>query len=70
MSLEGLSLQPIEPAGRPTSASGPAKFQIDTRSKVDRRKGGDRRQTVRFEEDRRKGDRRAKANPWDHGADL
>ncbi|MFZ6050189.1 hypothetical protein ACFW0H_29220 [Pseudomonas sp. CR3202] len=63
--LEGLGLQPTEPNDSPRPKAGPAKFKIDTREGGDRRKSPDRRQMIRFEEDRRKGDRRASSDPWD-----
>ena len=47
---------------------GKAKFQIDSRSakKGDQRQLGDRRKSIRFEDDRRSGiDRRASAEKWD-----
>lgn len=70
LNLESLSLEPIEPAEATPSSRGPAKFQIDTRVAGDRRKSDDRRQTIRFEKDRRQGDRRAKSDPWDRRVDL
>ncbi len=70
LNLDELSLEPIEPEGTSPS-QGPAKFKVDTRSGSDRRKSGERRQTVRFEADRRQGDRRAKgSDPWDQSTDL
>lgn len=68
------SLEPEPPASQAQAATKPkAQFQIDTRdkSKGDRRQNGERRQTVRFEADRRSGeDRRPKANGWDLGVDI
>ena len=60
-------LQPTKPNESPRPKAAPAKFQIDTRGCGDRRKSPDRRQMIRFEEDRRKGDRRASRSPWDNG---
>lgn len=68
------SLEPESQAPQARTATRPkAQFQIDTRDKSrgDRRKNGERRQTVRFEADRRSGeDRRPKANGWDLGVDI
>lgn len=65
------SLEPIEPTGAAPSSRGKAVFQIDTRDGGDRRTCADRRQTVRFEQDRRKGSRRGKSSdPWDQSVDL
>jgi hypothetical protein len=64
------SLEPQEPAKAPRPR---AHFQIDTRdkSKGDRRKNGERRQTIRFEQDRRSGDdRRPRDSGWEPGNDL
>ena len=69
--LDGLSLEPIAPNAAAPSSRGKAVFKIDTRGGGDRRKGVDRRQTVRFEKDRRQVDRRAKgSDPWSNSADL
>ncbi|WP_370601106.1 hypothetical protein [Pseudomonas nitroreducens] len=68
LNLDELSLVPLEPDEAPPSASAaPAKpkFMVDTRHGKDRRSGTDRRQSIRFEVDRRKGDRRAgSGDPW------
>lgn len=68
MKLEDLSLEPQEPAAPEPETKGPAKFAIDTRHVTDRRSGSDRRQSIRFEADRRQGDRRAKRGPWENGS--
>ncbi|MDT4837066.1 hypothetical protein FQZ97_707880 [compost metagenome] len=68
--LQELGLQPTKPNESPRPKAAPAKFQIDTRGRGDRRQSADRRQMIRFEEDRRKGDRRASSNPWDNGINL
>lgn len=68
--LDELSLEPVEPVEAGPPARSPTKFQIDTRGGGDRRKSGERRQTIRFEKDRRQGDRRAKSAPWDRGVDI
>lgn len=69
---EELSLEPLEDGSAPPKApKTPAKFQIDTRGKSERRVQADRRDAVRFEEDRRRGkDRRNGANPWQPGVDI
>ncbi|MFC5694217.1 hypothetical protein ACFPU0_01435 [Pseudomonas sp. GCM10022186] len=68
--LEALGLQPTEQEEGPRPKAAPAKFRIDTRGGGDRRKSPDRRQMIRFEDDRRKGDRRANGNPWDNRVNL
>lgn len=70
--VEELSLEPLEGASAPpTTPKAPAKFQIDTRGKSERRVQADRRDAVRFEEDRRQHkDRRNGANPWQPGVDI
>lgn len=69
--LDKLSLKPIDPSEPTPSARGKAKFQIETRSGGDRRKMGDRRETIRFEQDRRQRDRRCtSSDPWDQSVDL
>ncbi|WP_271411499.1 hypothetical protein [Pseudomonas sp. Q1-7] len=71
LNLDELGLEPIDGPGAKPSAQGKAKFQIDTRGGGDRRKAGERRQSIRFEEDRRKGSRRGKSSdPWEQSADL
>jgi len=68
-SLEELSLEPLEEQS--PAPKMPAKFQIDTRSKAERRTRPDRRDTIRFQEDRRSGkDRRAGVIPWAPGTDI
>ena len=69
--LDGLSLQPLESDQEETSVepeqpkSTKAQFKLDTRGKSDRRISADRRQTVRFEKDRRSGvDRRPQPKGW------
>ncbi|MDH4565720.1 hypothetical protein E8E95_03415 [Pseudomonas sp. BN414] len=67
--LDKLSMKPIDPSE--PSARGKAKFQIETRQGGDRRKTGDRRETIRFEEDRRQVNRRGKSSdPWDQSIDF
>ncbi|MGH8355263.1 MAG: hypothetical protein ACRERY_17315 [Pseudomonas sp.] len=69
LSLDELSLEPLEEQSAPPKT--PAKFQIDTRSKAERRVRPDRRSTIRFQEDRRAGkDRRAGVTPWAPGTDI
>ena len=66
LNLDSLSLEPIEPSphgGAPIT--GRATFNTDARgSRIDRRKGGDRRQTLRFEPDRRSGKDRRPQTGW------
>ncbi len=75
-SLDDLELEPLEEsldsASDVSSQSassgevGKAKFNIDKRSNEDRRESGDRRASIRFEEERRKGlDRRSSSANWD-----
>jgi len=73
LNIDELSLVPMEPATPPVAAM-PAKpkarFQIDTRH-GERRCSADRRQTIRFEDDRRKGDRRGGGvDPWAKTVDF
>lgn len=69
--LDKLSMKPIDPSEPTPSTRGKAKFQIDTRNGSDRRKLGDRRETIRFEEDRRQVNRRGKSSdPWDQSIDF
>ena len=68
------SLEPLEPLGSggdSTPSKSKSVFRIDTRSGNDRRKSGDRRQTIRFEQDRRQGARRRESHdPWDENRDF
>ncbi|WP_152222113.1 hypothetical protein [Pseudomonas sp. SCB32] len=62
LNLDELSLVPMEPdEAAPAASAAPdkPKFLVDTRHSKERRSGTDRRQSIRFEADRRKGDRRA-----------
>ena len=78
LTLADLSLEPLpdpnvlkyEP-GKATAAE-KAKFQADFRNKkgADRRVGGERRQTLRFEPDRRSGKDRRPRSGWDPGKNL
>ena len=68
LKLGDLALEPIE--GEPSKEapiSGRAQFKADTRSRVERRKGGDRRKTVRFQQDRRSGKDRRPTTGWTDG---
>lgn len=65
LNLDELTLIPLEPAEAAPATPAKPKVQVDTRHGKDRRSGTDRRQSIRFEEDRRKGDRRAgSGDPW------
>lgn len=68
MKLEDLALEPQDGAEAAPAAKERAKFPIETRSGGDRRSGEDRRQSIRFEADRRKGDRRAGRAAWGKGS--
>jgi hypothetical protein len=71
--LEDLSLEPMdEPANTQAQpAKAAARFKIDTRGKNERRINSDRRNAIRFEQDRRAGeDRRAGPKPWALGTDI
>ncbi|MEX6502234.1 hypothetical protein [Pseudomonas zhanjiangensis] len=72
LSLDDLALEPIEDPSDEAQRKGRAKFQIDTRSGVERRKAEqDRRGAIRFQDDRRSGkDRRAGASGWVPGVDI
>jgi hypothetical protein len=67
----GLSLEPLEETPRPQqpAGKGPAAFHAETRSKAERRNTGERREMLRFEDDRRKKDRRPK-HDWAPGKNL
>ncbi|MBD9573857.1 hypothetical protein M2D07_028565 [Pseudomonas sp. BGr12] len=74
LNIDELSLVPMEPTAAPVSAmpaKPKAKFQIDTRHN-ERRCSADRRQSIRFEDDRRKGDRRGSSvsDPWAKTVDF
>lgn len=70
----GLSLEPEQGSATPQQApKQKACFQIDTRDKCksERRQNGERRQSIRFEADRRSGeDRRPHKPGWELGIDL
>ena len=65
LTLEDLSLTPLGPDCPPASKK--AEFRVDTRGTGDRRNNPERRQSIRFEEDRRKGERRAHGPAWKRG---
>lgn len=69
-----LSLESLEESSPPPDAPRrKASFQIDSRDKhkPDRRQNGERRQSIRFEADRRSGeDRRPHKPGWELGIDL
>jgi hypothetical protein len=72
LNCDELSLVPLEPAAPPVAAMpAKAKFQIDTRH-GERRCSADRRQTIRFEDERRRGDRRGSSvnDPWAKSVDF
>lgn len=74
LTIDELSLVPMESAATPdavTPARTKTKFQIDTRH-TERRCSADRRQSIRFEDDRRKGDRRGSGvgDPWAKTVDF
>jgi hypothetical protein len=47
-----------------------AVFMADSRTKTDRRRQGERRAEIRFEDNRRKGSRRSRAKSWEDGKNL
>ena len=68
LSLEELSLESMDES--PAAPKTQHKLELDTRHIAERRTHGDRRSTIRFQDDRRSGkDRRAGANPWSVGTD-
>ncbi|WP_447751395.1 hypothetical protein [Pseudomonas nicosulfuronedens] len=76
LNIDELSLIPLEQAAQPAAPAMSAlpprpKAQLDTRRR-ERRCGTDRRQTIRFEDDRRKGDRRGSRvdDPWAKSVDF
>ncbi len=69
---ENLELVPLDEQHKTTvkkstdTPAGQANFTIDKRSYVDRRKANDRRETIRFQDERRTEiDRRASSANWD-----
>ena len=78
LTLADLSLEPMpdpnvlkyEPPKNP--AADKAKFQADFRNKksADRRVNGERRQTLRFEPDRRSGVERRPKKTWEPGKNI
>jgi len=67
ISLAGVGLEPTSdsPAPEVRSIEGKAKFLVESRGKVDRRKNVDRRAEIRFEPNRRKEkDRRPSSATW------
>ena len=68
LKLDELELEPIESEpSKEAPVKGRVQFAPNTRSRVDRRKGGDRRQTVRFQQDRRSGKDRRPKTGWTDG---
>ncbi len=71
ISSDDLVLAPLEDQEVETGHKGRAKFQIDTRNGAERRKHEERRNAIRFQEERRSGkDRRLGSNPWAPGVDI
>jgi hypothetical protein len=69
LKLDELALEPIDPKlpSKEQPLTGRAQFTPNTRNRTDRRKGGDRRQTLRFEPDRRTGKDRRPETTWING---
>ena len=68
ISLDGVGLEPVSgiPAPSDKPVEGKAKFLVESREKVERRKNVDRRGEIRFEPNRRRvGDRRPTKATWD-----
>ena len=64
--FSALSLEPLPGEVPEGPVTGKAKFSANTRSGKERRQGADRRDRVRFQEDRRKANRRPGAKkPFD-----
>ena len=63
-----LALEPLEGEAPAGPVTGRAKFTANTRDGKDRRQGEDRRQKVRFQADRRKGDRRPAKRNWEYSS--
>ncbi|WP_145928253.1 hypothetical protein [Pseudomonas sp. TCU-HL1] len=57
-------------SNRPSMGSGKAKILVNTRSHHERRKLADHRQLIRFEEERRKEERRPQGNAWGREKDI
>jgi hypothetical protein len=72
-STPGLALEPIEGEAPAPAALAPvqgkAKFQVNTRDVSDRRTHTERREEIRFQDDRRKKDRRPRKS-WESGKNL
>jgi hypothetical protein len=68
----GLSLEPLEGEASPDAPAytGTAKFTANTRGKSDRRKVSERRDVIRFEEDRRSSPDRRPRKSWESGKNL
>lgn len=76
LTLSDLSLEPIPDPNvlkyEPPKGPDKAKFQAESRSKkgADRRLGSERRQTLRFEADRRSGVDRRPRKTWEPGKNI
>lgn len=71
--LSDAALEPLNEAPTPTveaPLAGRAKFTANTRGKVERRNSTDRREAIRFQEDRRAGTDRRPRKGWDKGKIL
>jgi hypothetical protein len=69
--FDELSLEPLDT--KPSIEAplkGKASFTANTRAKTGRRKGGERREQVRFQDDRRSGDDRRPEKDWEKGKNL
>lgn len=76
LTLADLSLEPIPDPNvlkyEPPKGPDKTKFQAESRSKkgADRRVGGERRETLRFEPDRRSGVDRRPRKSWEPGKNI
>jgi hypothetical protein len=67
--FSALALEPLPGEEPEAPITGKAKFTCNTRSGKDRRGGDDRREKVRFKNDRRQGPRRPEAKkPWENSS--
>ena len=69
ISLAGVGLQPFE-GGALQNLSGPAKFSVNTRDRLDRRQNVDRRMELRFQGNRRVSQDRRPLKTWEKGHNL
>jgi len=65
---QDLSIEPIDKQDKDKKSA--AQFKVDTRSGNDRRQSADRRNSIRFEEDRRKKKQRSTDDVWKDNSNI